>query len=227
MIKVDQAAFGTRLRRERERREIPLGAVAESTKIKQSLLAGLEQGDLAHWPAGIFRRAFVREYAAAIGLSPDDVVVEFVRIFPEPGDAPAGSTAAQPAGHLRLTLAREPRWKGTATRAASVLMDMVVMLATAAIAASFLQSAFWTTAAVVGLSYSFAATLLVGRSPALWLLTRERVRPVRTAAEAIRPSASASGRLHVLTMPARPATQPEIGAPEQQREEHRARSASR
>ena len=67
-------SFGRRLRDARERKGIALEAVAESTKIKMSLLAGLERGDVSRWPNGIFRRAFVREYAAAIGLQPATVL---------------------------------------------------------------------------------------------------------------------------------------------------------
>ena len=63
-------SFGRRLRSERERRGIVLESIAASTKIKASLLADLERGDLSNWPRGIFRRAFVREYAASVGFAP-------------------------------------------------------------------------------------------------------------------------------------------------------------
>ncbi len=61
-------SFGQRLRLARERLGIPIETIAESTKIKRSLFADLERGDLSKWPSGIYRRAFVREYAAMIGL---------------------------------------------------------------------------------------------------------------------------------------------------------------
>src|SRR5919198_3051598 len=71
--------FGRRLREQREQQRIPLDRIATSTKIKASLLAGLERGDVSGWPAGIFQRAFIREYARAIGLEPEPVVTEFVK----------------------------------------------------------------------------------------------------------------------------------------------------
>ncbi len=80
--------FGARLRQQRERRGISLAAVADALKIKRSLLADLERGDLSHWPTGIFRRAFLREYAEAIGASAADTVSECLRLFPEPGSPP-------------------------------------------------------------------------------------------------------------------------------------------
>jgi len=77
-------SFGSRLRYERERRQIALKSIAESTKIGLSLLEGLERDDVSRWPSGIFRKSFIRSYAEAIGLKPDSVVREFVERYPDP-----------------------------------------------------------------------------------------------------------------------------------------------
>jgi transcriptional regulator with XRE-family HTH domain len=77
-------SFGARLRRTREEQNIALVTIAQQTKIKLSLLEGLERDDVAHWPSGIFRRAYIRAYAQAIGLNPDAVVREFLEVHPEP-----------------------------------------------------------------------------------------------------------------------------------------------
>ena len=77
-------SFGARLRYERERRQIALKSIAEGTKIGVGLLEGLERDDVSRWPSGIFRKAFVRAYAAAIGVDPDAVVREFVERYPDP-----------------------------------------------------------------------------------------------------------------------------------------------
>jgi cytoskeletal protein RodZ len=76
--------LGARLRQRRERQQIPLTTIAEQTKIKVSLLEGLERDDVSYWPVGIFRRAFVRAYAHAIGLEPDAVLREFFELHPDP-----------------------------------------------------------------------------------------------------------------------------------------------
>ena len=78
--------FGARLRQRREQQQITLATIAEQTKIKVSLLEGLEQGDVSHWPMGIFRRAFLRAYAQAIGLEPAVVLHEFLTLYPDPID---------------------------------------------------------------------------------------------------------------------------------------------
>ena len=98
------SAFGPRLRLERERRQITLRAIADDTKISRSLLEALERDDVSRWPTGIFRRAFVRSYAEAIGLDADEIVREFSERFPDPTEqAPPAPNAAPeltlPASH--------------------------------------------------------------------------------------------------------------------------------
>lgn len=94
----DGRSFGAWLRRERERRAVTVRAIADRTKIGATLLEALERGDVSRWPGGIYRRAFVRSYAEAIGLDADLVVANFERVFPaDPGSAaPAASGPGRP-----------------------------------------------------------------------------------------------------------------------------------
>ncbi|HSL21862.1 MAG TPA: helix-turn-helix domain-containing protein [Vicinamibacterales bacterium] len=75
------------MRRRREEQHVALATIAEQTKIKLSLLEALERDDVSRWPSGIFRRAYVRAYAHAIGLDPDVVLHEFFEAHPEPPEA--------------------------------------------------------------------------------------------------------------------------------------------
>lgn len=77
-------SFGSRLRYERERRQIALKSIAESTKISVALLEGLERDDVSRWPSGIFRKSFIRSYAEAVGLPSEPIVREFVERYPDP-----------------------------------------------------------------------------------------------------------------------------------------------
>jgi len=79
-------SFGARLRQQRERQQIALTDIADRTKINRSLLEGLERDDLSNWPAGIFRRSFIRAYAQAIGLEPGSIVREFLELYPDPAE---------------------------------------------------------------------------------------------------------------------------------------------
>src|SRR5258708_13398879 len=99
--------FGARLRQQRERQQIALSWIAEQTKIKVSLLEGLERDDVSHWPVGIFRRAFIRSYAHAIGLDPGVVLVEFLARHPDPTDIAAAPETTAPSDEPR-EIARPP-----------------------------------------------------------------------------------------------------------------------
>ena len=76
--------LGARLRQRREERGIALAAIAQQTKIKESLLDALEKDDVSQWPSSLYRRAFVRAYARAIELDPEAVVQEFLQVHPDP-----------------------------------------------------------------------------------------------------------------------------------------------
>lgn len=94
--------LGARVRKHREKQGISLDTIARETKIKASLLDGLERGDLSHWPSGIFRRAYVRAYAEAIGLDPEAVAREFAALHPDPVGALPPPPPPQPTRIRRL-----------------------------------------------------------------------------------------------------------------------------
>ena len=73
--------LGARLREARERRGVSLRDIAAHTKFSVSALEALERNDPSRLPGGIFARAFVRSYAAEVGLDPEATVREFVETF--------------------------------------------------------------------------------------------------------------------------------------------------
>jgi transcriptional regulator with XRE-family HTH domain len=114
-------SFGARLRLQRERQQIAISTIAAETKISPSMLEGLERDDVSHWPEGIFRRAYVRAYARAIGLDPDAVVREFLALHPDSVEVlPAGSRMWPEPGHEseRPPSARRLGWMVTSAMAA-------------------------------------------------------------------------------------------------------------
>ncbi len=101
-------SFGARLRQRREEQGIALVPSADETKIKLSLLEGLERDDVTHWPLGIFRRAYVRAYAQAIGLSPNIVLREFLELYPESPEVLSEAFGIPPAGDAARPAAGPP-----------------------------------------------------------------------------------------------------------------------
>jgi cytoskeletal protein RodZ len=61
--------FGTFLKQERERRQVSLADLAESTKLSVSALKLMESGNLDDLPPDVFVRGFIRSYAKTVGIS--------------------------------------------------------------------------------------------------------------------------------------------------------------
>ena len=161
-------AFGEELRLERERRGVTLEHISELTKISVALLKGLERGDCTRWPGGIYSRAYIREYAQAVGLDRDDLAARFCECFSEtafPEGARPGAAARQdganvrpavaaPDAPLRLTINDEPQEhrREILRRMIVVLFEVVFSVAVAGAASLAIGAGFWMTLALVSLS---------------------------------------------------------------------------
>jgi transcriptional regulator with XRE-family HTH domain len=188
-------SFGARLRAERERKHIDLVTIAELTKVKASLFESLERDDARGWPSGIYRRAFIRAYAEAIGMDPQPIVREFLARFPDPNDETTHSAppaAARPAPvrePLRLMLDDSESnfismhvrpTPGVGQRARAALIDCFVV-AVVAVAVWAVTGLFWRPFALVTVCYYFGGAVLWGSAPATSLAARwprrKKVRP--------------------------------------------------
>jgi cytoskeletal protein RodZ len=87
------AAFGGSLRRARERRGVTVHQIAAATKIPAAALEALERNESSRLPGGIFSRAFVRAYAAEVGLDAERTVCEFLKRFPDDESAAGAETS--------------------------------------------------------------------------------------------------------------------------------------
>ena len=64
--------FGTFLKEERERRQISLAQLAQTTKLSVSALKLMEAGNLDDLPPDVFVRGFIRSYAKTLGISSNE-----------------------------------------------------------------------------------------------------------------------------------------------------------
>jgi transcriptional regulator with XRE-family HTH domain len=183
----ERDTFGPRLRRERERRGISLETIATVTRVGTALWEGLEQNDFSRWPSGIFARAFVRDYAVAVGLEADEVVDEFCRLFPvgdrraariiqgqarivglqevvaeDPGLLPAQGDRR--AAGRRAAAARAWRIR-LAPRAVAAFIDIGAIGLLSASGPLLAGTAFWATAGVFSVVYLSTSTLSTGGTP--------------------------------------------------------------
>ena len=157
-----QRAFGEALRRHRERSGVTIESIARQTKISASMLVALERGDCSRWPTGIYSRSYIRDYAQAVGLDPDDLAAQFgacftTTAFPDrdveagfsrpvsrPGSrralVEAGSSRPDPRTEpLRMTLAVESnaRRRAVTHRSAVIALDLLLI--------GVLSSTLWMT----------------------------------------------------------------------------------
>jgi cytoskeletal protein RodZ len=119
MVAEGKPDFGTRMKRQREERGVPLRRIADATKISVSALEALERNDISRLPGGIFSRAFVRSYAIEIGLDPEQTVREFLVQFPHDS-----VTVGSP--HARQSYADPPRESRRTTLVIAVLAVSVL-----------------------------------------------------------------------------------------------------
>lgn len=76
----DYVQFGEYLKTQRELRALSLDEIAQKTKIPPTLIGALESGQSERFPERIFVLNYIRSYAGAVGLSPDDAVNRFEEI---------------------------------------------------------------------------------------------------------------------------------------------------
>src|SRR5262245_19840762 len=95
--------IGTKLRDARLDRNLTLHDISRVTKISVRLLDSIDRDDLAAMPGDFFARAFLRAYAAEVGLDPAEIVGEYVKqLAPatvQPVEPPQATAA--PDAHVR------------------------------------------------------------------------------------------------------------------------------
>ena len=194
--------FGRRLRDQRERQGVTLEAIAATTKINVSLLAALERGDVSAWPSGIFRRAFVRGYATAIGVAPEPIVEEFARVFPDHGTAEEALAVPEATSQLRMTLALDARVAGTAalTRVTIALLEVCLIVAVSLATIAWVPGLDpWRICATVALIYYPLSKVVLARGRVFASLPSGfqslRTLPQQVAATDVREA------LHLVTRP--------------------------
>lgn len=178
-----RAEYCAHLKGTREKRGVRLDTLAAATKVNESLFVALERGDVSRWPTGIYRRSFFRAYAAAIGVSPDASLEEFLHLFPDESEPRTPQAAA--ASPLRLNLAAAPRLHLSRPHLIAAFVDLAVLLLVASAMTWWTQARPATVLATTALLYYVVATALFGSSAGAWWLrsraARRRFKGLRLA----------------------------------------------
>src|SRR5215831_19285475 len=96
--------FGASFRKARESKGISLDQVSHETRISIRFLAAIENEEFSALPGGIFNRGFVRSFAEAVGLDPDQAVADYDRLSAVPVPTAVQEVASAPAPRRRSHL---------------------------------------------------------------------------------------------------------------------------
>ena len=157
----ERRAFGDRLRRQRQRKNLSLTEIAALTKVGASHFAALERGDCSRWPGGVYNRAFIRAYAQAIGLDPDETAAEFAEcheppptlVAADPAAGVAPNTPTPPAFRIRIEPDPYESEKRVVRILALILLDLTAVVALAGAGVLFTPASFWISLAAASIGY--------------------------------------------------------------------------
>ena len=74
--------LGARLKEARLSKGYSLEDLQEITKIQKRYLTGIEEGNYSSMPGSFYVRAFIKQYAEAVGLNPDELLEEYKNEIP-------------------------------------------------------------------------------------------------------------------------------------------------
>lgn len=176
-----RGTFCARLKAAREAKGVTIDQIAASTKIPAALLQGLECTDVSRWPAGLYRRAYLREYLRMIGLPPDPIVAEFRRLFPHSDDDTPVIGPLQPIEHqptpFSMMLAEDsPRRAARLwARLAAASIDAALVFGTSMAAALALRLDPGMVLGGVAVAYHAVAAIAIGRTVGARLTVDRRI----------------------------------------------------
>ena len=111
---------GERLRQAREGKGLTLEQVEEITRIRRRYLQALEDEDYGQLPGEVFARGFLRNYALAVGLDPEEILAAGGRQAPSP---------VAPLEEVSETYLDEPLVPPGRQRLVAALIGMMVVIA--------------------------------------------------------------------------------------------------
>lgn len=100
--------FGELIRTHREARGLSVEELALRFKLSVHTVRSIEQGTLDNMPHAVYAKGFVRAYAQAVGVSPDDLAEGLAMLFPSDDE---DSSRAMP-GPIGASVARSSRQTG-------------------------------------------------------------------------------------------------------------------
>ncbi len=102
----EKMPLGEVLKMARQKRRQSISQIAETTRLKATLIEDLERNDFRNVPAPIYGRGFIRMYAEAVGLDPRPLIDEYMRGCAASRPVARVLDAAPAAAHAQRSAAR-------------------------------------------------------------------------------------------------------------------------
>ncbi|MCA1009301.1 helix-turn-helix domain-containing protein [Halobacillus halophilus] len=126
--------IGARLRNARESKGLSLEQVQETTKIKTRYLHAIEENDFSVLPGKFYTRAFIREYASAVGIDPEEMMEEHKDEMPS-------FEKEEAAQYKRVQKQKEPSAKRTnVSKYLPTVMTFVLVIGLLFVAYTFIKN---------------------------------------------------------------------------------------
>jgi cytoskeletal protein RodZ len=98
--------MGTRLKEARIAKGYSLEDLQDVTKIQKRYLAGIEEGNYSMMPGQFYVRAFIKQYADAVGLNADELLEQHKSEIPETTKEQISKPMAAPARSRRQSMSK-------------------------------------------------------------------------------------------------------------------------
>lgn len=121
-------SVGETLKRAREQRGLSLEDVAAQTRIRSTLIRGIEADDFDPCGGAVYARGHIRSISRVVGVDPEPLVAEFDRVHDvEPPPVTVPAQPSDPEMMARAGRRRQPNW------AAAMAVALVAICALAAV----------------------------------------------------------------------------------------------
>lgn len=118
--------LGQQLKEARLARGLSLDDVQEMTKIRKRYLEAIEAGDYKVLPGSFYVRAFIKTYAEAVGVDPDELLNEHKQHVPDVAPEPTMEPVLQKRRSSR-TAERNSKWLSTTLMWSFAVLILVVI----------------------------------------------------------------------------------------------------
>ena len=118
---------GEKLKEARLAKDISLDSLQEKTKIQKRYLVAIEEGNFDILPGKFYTRAFIKEYATAVGINPDEIMTDHKEELP--------ATEEENVQYSRIQRTRKESRSDKESRSSSIIPTVTVVLLIIAIIA--------------------------------------------------------------------------------------------